>query len=236
MIDQQIEIPTKTATHLHQPSRTRRPFPSSCSTWTRRRSARSCATWRAGSRPRLLRDAAEPVLPLRRHGARRSRRPEAPERSDVRHMTRSISQGDGRHRRPARLGDGQKAAIPNRRRPRLLHERPLRDQRGDAFSGPGQAAASIYGTHWPPTGPTAASRRAKTKADSISPAPNDIYARRRSSQGRGGREGRNAEVRSIRHHHVLPFRAAGLPPRRGGAALERLLALYRRNLRNESVT
>src|SRR5882672_9425140 len=126
--------------HLHQPSRTRRP--TSHRPFLHGRACDPRGTARHGAPARdlgLLRDAAEPVLPLWRHGAwtvaggSRSARAQA----DVRvHELDQHSHGDGRYARPARLcrRPGRRAQ-GHCRYGRLLHERTLCDQRRDALSG-----------------------------------------------------------------------------------------------------
>ena len=146
MIDQQIDIPTKdgkTTTFITHPERGG-PFPVIIFYMDApaiREELRDMA--RRLAHLGLLRDAAQHVLPLRRHGARAdpagpgSARAQADVRlhelastfpmvmEDTKALLAYADGADGREHR-------------HRRHRRLLHERPLRGQRGDAFPGPRQ--------------------------------------------------------------------------------------------------
>ncbi len=146
--------------------------------------------------------------------------------------------GHGRHRGPARLRrhpEGRQHQ--DHRHRRLLHERPLRGERGDAFPRSGQGAPPrSTAPIWRPTSPTARIwPRRRPRPSSISPAPRPTSTRRwRSSRKVEGRhEGVEQRGRDLSRHPsrlCLP-QAPGLstatPPNGTGSGY---VALYRRNL------
>ncbi len=244
MIDQQIEIPTKdghTTTFITHPERGG-PFPVIIFYMDApaiREELRDMA--RRLAHLGLLRDAAQPVLPLRRHGAWAdpARPGSARTQAHVRvHELDQHSPGDGGHQRPARLcRQATRRAQRHCRHRRLLHERAICRQRGDAFPGRVKAAASIYGTHLAtdqPDSPHLAGQ--KTKAELyFGCAETDIYAPQeiieKVKQGMKD-NGANAEVEIYPGtHHGFAFPKRPVYHRDAAERhWERLLALYRRNL------
>ena len=191
MIDQQIEIPTKdghTTTFITHPERGG-PFPVIIFYMDApaiREELRDMAR-RLGDLG-LLRDAAESVLPLRRHGTRADTAGPGSARAqaDVRlHELDQHSPGDGGHHRPARLcRQAAGREREDRRHRRLLHERAIRDQRGDAFPGPrqgGRLDLRHASGHRPARQP--ASRRTEDQSRTLFRLRRNRYlrARRRSS-------------------------------------------------------
>ena len=193
MIDQQIEIPTKDGTPPPSspiPSAADR-FPSSSSTWMRRRSARNCATWRGGSAPSgyyvmlpnmYYRSGVMELGPIPPD-------PEAPERKRMfeLHELDRYSDGDGRHQGAARLcRQAAGRECEDRRHRRLLHERPLCRQRGHAFSGPGQGRGLDlrHASRDRPARQPASGRAARPRPSCISAAPKPTSTRRRKSSTR----------------------------------------------------
>ena len=188
MIDQQIDIETKdgkTTTFITHPERGG-PFPVILFYMDAPGDPRGAARHGAAARNvRLLRDAAQHVLPRRRDGARtdttRSRGARA--QADVRlHELPQHSSGHGRHQIPARLcRNAEGRQHQDRRHRRLLHERPLRRQRGHAFSGSresrGLGLRGAIGDR--PAGQPASGRRARPRPNSTSPVPRPTSMPRR---------------------------------------------------------
>ena len=172
--------------HLHHPSRTRRAVSGHHLLHGRAGDPRGTARHGAAARHvRLLRDAAQHVLPLRRHGARADPAGSGSARAqaDVRlHELHQHSHGDGRHQGPARLRrDAGSREHENRRHRRLLHERPLRGQRGDAFSGSREGGGFDlrHASGDRPARQPASGRERRPRPNSISPAPRPTSMRRR---------------------------------------------------------
>ena len=164
--------------------------------------------------------------------------PEAPERKRMfeLHELDQHSHGDGRHQGPARLRrDARGGEHENRRHRRLLHERPLRGQRGDAFSGSREGGG--FDLRHPSCDRPArqpASGRGKTKAELyFACAETDIYAPQEIiDKVAAGMKGSNNEVEVYPGtHHGFAFPKRPVYHRDAAERhWERLLALYRRNL------
>ena len=124
----------------------------------------------------------------------------------------------------------------HRRHRRLLHERTLCHQRGDAFPGPGQGrrldlrnASGHRAARQPASG-----RAARPGPNSISAAPRPISTRRQEiiEKVKHAMKGANAEVEIYPGtHHGFAFPKRPVYDRDAAERhWERLLALYRRNL------
>ena len=134
--------------------------------------------------------------------------------------------------------DGQSAATQgHRRHRRLLHERAIRHQRGDAFPGPRQGRGLDLrhaSGHRPAR--QSASGRPKTKAELyFGCAETDVYAPQEiieKVQASMKADGANAEVEIYPGtHHGFAFPKRPVYHRDAAERhWERLLALYRRNL------
>ena len=115
--------------------------------------------------------------------------PEAPERKQMfeLHALPHHPDGDGRHQGAARLcRDAEGREHEDRRHRRLLHERPLRGQCGDAFSRiASRQRLRSTAFNWPPTSPTARIwLRARQRLNFILPVPKPTATRRRRSSTR----------------------------------------------------
>ena len=177
--------------HLHHPSRTRRAISGHHLLHGRAGDPRGTARHGAAARHiGLLRDAAQYVLPLRRHGDRPDPAGSGSARTqaDVRiHELHQHSDGDGRHQGAARLRRRPvRREHENRRHRRLLHERPLRGQRGDAFSGSceGGGVDLRHASGDRPVRQPASCRKRRPRPNCISPAPRPTSMRRRRSSTR----------------------------------------------------
>src|SRR6202165_5628741 len=217
--------------HFHHPSRARRP--ASRHHFLHGRAGYPRGTSRHGTPAghlRLLRDAAQYVLPLRRHGAGAAAGRSGSARAQAHVPADGLDQhspGDGGYkgaaglcRRPVRRPQGY------RRHRRLLHERTIRRQRRDAFPRTGQGRGlDLRRTTGHRPARQSASRRAKGQGRTLFRLRRDrcLRADGERQESKTANEGRRRQCRSrdlSRHPSRLRVsEAAGLRSWRRRAAL-----------------